>query len=92
MAKTSDRSRTIEKALENDLWAAFRLFVRQFSWIHLTLALIGNLTFFVGSVFFLWEATKIYGVWLFIIGAFGMLMGSIGNLIVWLDRDEKNET
>lgn len=42
-------------------------FVEEFHWIHTSLGLIGNGSFFVGSVFFLWEATKPAGVWLFIV-------------------------
>ncbi len=59
-----------------------REFVIEFDWIHITLGLIGNLSFLVGSVFFLWESLKSVGVWLFIIGASGMLVGSIGGGIV----------
>lgn len=59
-----------------------REFVTEFEWIHITLGLIGNVSFLVGSVFFLWESLKTAGVWLFIIGATGMLIGSIGSGIV----------
>ncbi|HEX5678265.1 MAG TPA: YrhK family protein [Alcanivorax sp.] len=40
----------------------------------------------VGSVFFLWESLKPAGVWLFIIGSAGMLLGSIGAAIVSYER------
>ena len=55
---------------------------REFRWIHISLGFIGNLSFFVGSIFFLWEHTQWLGTWLFIIGAFGMLIGSFGRLMV----------
>jgi len=82
----------IEQAAENSLWKAIQLAIRHFSWVHLTLALLGNFAFLVGSVLFLWEPSKIYGVWLFILGAAGMFLGSVGNLIVWLEKDDRNET
>lgn len=62
-------------------------FVEEFHWIHTSLGLIGNGSFFVGSVFFLWESTKPAGVWLFIVGALGMMMGSIGDAIAKMEGD-----
>lgn len=53
-------------------------FFKDYEWIHVCLGLLGNLTFFIGSIFFLWESLKTAGVWLFIIGSFLMLIGSIG--------------
>lgn len=62
-------------------------FVEEFHWIHTSLGLIGNGSFFLGSVFFLWESTKAAGVWLFIVGALGMMMGSIGDAIAKIEGD-----
>lgn len=62
-------------------------FVEEFHWLHTTLGLIGNVSFFVGSVFFLWEATKLAGIWLFIIGALGMMLGSIGDAVAKMQGD-----
>ena len=53
--------------------------MKDYEWIHICLGLFGNLLFFVGSIFFLWESWKTVGVWLFIIGSFLMLVGSIGS-------------
>lgn len=67
---------------------AVRAFFYEFEWIHLTLAMIGNTTFLIGSVLFFWESTKTAGVWLFVVGAAGMLIGSIGSALVrWRDRE-----
>lgn len=69
-----------------------RTLVREYGWIHTGIGMTGNLTFFVGSIFFLptFEHWKTIGVWLFIVGAFLMLIGSIGNLLVkvWEVRHE----
>ena len=60
------------------------LLVRDYQWVHLSLGLLGNTSFFVGSVLFLFEQLKLAGVWLFIIGSAGMLIGSAGSAVVKL--------
>lgn len=65
---------------------AIRL-VEDFHWLHTMLGLVGNVSFFVGSVFFLWEATKLAGIWLFIVGALGMMLGSIGDAVAKMEGD-----
>lgn len=64
--------------------APLKTLVQDFGWIHTGLGLFGNLTFVVGSVFFLpaFEAWKTLGVWLFIVGASFMLIGALGNMLV----------
>ena len=59
-----------------------REFVRDYGWIHLGIGVFGQVCFFIGSVFFLWEMTKRAGIWLFIVGSGGMLIGKIGSAIV----------
>lgn len=66
---------------------AIRL-VEQFHWLHTSLGLLGNLMFFVGSVLFLWEASKLAGIWLFIVGSLGMLLGSIGDKVTQIEDDD----
>jgi hypothetical protein len=61
-----------------------RALVREYGWVHHSLGLFGNITFFAGSILFLprFEPYKTFGVWLFIIGAFFMLIGAVGRLLV----------
>ncbi|MEO4044781.1 YrhK family protein [Hoeflea sp. CAU 1731] len=61
-----------------------RMLVHEFGWVHLSLGLLGNFFFFVGSLLFLpsLEAYKLIGVWLFIIGSFLMFVGALGRLLV----------
>ena len=69
------------------LMKAVREFVTEFQWIHDAVGNFGNLCFVVGSVFFLWNSLKIWGVWLFIFGSFGMMVGSMGaTLVRWEHR------
>ena len=73
----------------------FRTLVQDYGWIHLGIGLSGNFLFAVGSVMFLPDLGKVHlswihaavewktvGVWLFIIGATLMLVGSIGSLLL----------
>jgi len=54
--------------------------IHDYPQIHLGLGLVGNLLFFVGSILFFprFEAWQTAGVWMFVIGSAGMLIGSIG--------------
>ncbi|WP_425548606.1 YrhK family protein [Allohahella marinimesophila] len=63
--------------------------VNKYGWIHLSLGLLGNVAFLIGSILFLpaMEAFKLVGVWLFIAGAFLMLIGSTGRLLVDISGD-----
>ena len=62
--------------------------VQTFPLVHIGIGIFGNATFLVGSVLFLWDATEIVGVWLFIVGALGMLLGSVGELILRRGREQ----
>lgn len=66
--------------------AALRAFLRDYEWIHIGVGLFGNFLFFVGSVFFLWASWQTAGVWLFIVGSFAMLLGSLGEALVRWER------
>lgn len=68
-----------------------RRFVTDFEWIHDIVGNFGNLCFLVGSVLFLWEDLQTAGVWLFIFGSAGMMVGSLGAALVrWERRIRKN--
>lgn len=66
--------------------------VRDYRWIHVTLGIIGNTAFFIGSIFFLYKSMETPAVWLFIVGSFGMLIGSIGEAIVNFEEKRINES
>jgi hypothetical protein len=67
--------------------------VREFGWIHMSVGLLGNIAFVVGSVLFLptFEPIKTIGVWLFIAGSFLMFVGAAGNLAVKLYEKHEDD-
>jgi hypothetical protein len=72
--------------------APLRVFLHDYEWIHTGIGLFGNLLFFVGSVFFLWVSWQTAGVWLFILGSFAMLLGSLGEAFVRWERRIRRRT
>ncbi|RFA29995.1 hypothetical protein CAI21_08700 [Alkalilimnicola ehrlichii] len=70
--------------------------VEQYTWIHTTIGLIGNICFVAGSILFLREIQNL-GTVFFIIGSTGMLIGNIGNTIAmklardWRKKQEAHE-
>lgn len=67
----------------------FRRLSRDFAWLHQGIGVLGSVSFFVGSVFFLWDGgIQLAGVWLFIVGSFGMLIGNVGSFLVQLESAE----
>ncbi len=65
--------------------------ITEFRWVHIGLGLIGNLSFFIGSICFLYDGLIMeVGVWLFIVGALGMLIGSLGEAVVEYERRRLN--
>lgn len=67
---------------------ALREFVQEYEWVHLTLGMLGNLLFFVGSVLFLFETVKVLDIWAFVVGSFLMLIRSVGNVVVREVQDD----
>lgn len=55
--------------------------VQRYPAVQAGISIFGHATFFVGSVFFLWDSTVIPGTWLFVVGAFGMMLGHIGDAL-----------
>lgn len=65
-------------------------FLQDYEWIHISVGVIGNATFFVGSIFFLpaYHSMMTVGVWLFITGSLLMLLGALGGGLrrIWTKR------
>lgn len=68
--------------LQKTKLTAMRQLAQDYEWFHTVLGLLGNLMFFVGSVLFLFEPAKVVGIWMFIVGSFGMLVNSLGSAVV----------
>ena len=67
-----------------------RMLVYEFPLIHLTVSMLGNTTFAIGSVLFFFHSLQRAGLWLFIIGSFGMLLGSLGEAFVRYERHKRS--
>lgn len=63
-----------------------RTFVKENEWFHTIVGIFGNVSFVLGSIFFLFPELERAGVWLFIAGSSGMLLGSVGRAIERLNR------
>ncbi len=63
-------------------WQPLRAWVNNNQAIHTGIGLVGNASFFIGSVFFFWDTLKVAGVCLFVLGSLFMLVGSAGDTIV----------
>lgn len=67
----------------------FLRWARIFGWVHQGIGVFGGVSFFIGSVLFLWkDPLQLIGVWLFIFGSFGMLIGNVGTLLLALERND----
>lgn len=67
----------------------FYVLIKQYQWAHLVLGIAGNISFVVGSIFYLHESLKTPGTWLFIAGSTGMLVGSLGSAAVKLTEKRR---
>lgn len=65
--------------------------VRNFPWLHLGLGLVGNMLFLVGSIMFFFPGVKTAAIWGFVLGSAGMLIGSIGELLVRVDKRRRGQ-
>jgi hypothetical protein len=72
-----------EKAIARLSALRLKNLVDRFQWVHQMIGVLGGFTFFIGSIFFLYDdAWKKAGTWLFIIGSLGMFIGNLGAVIL----------
>ncbi|MBK1669662.1 hypothetical protein CKO28_16610 [Rhodovibrio sodomensis] len=76
----------LERAAWRTKYRAISALLREYEWIHRILGIVGHVCFFVGSVLFLWESLKLAGIWLFVVGAGGMMVDRVCSLIVHYER------
>ena len=72
-----------------------RTLVGEYGHIHTIVGITGNVRFVVGSVLFFKEFDRFYtfGVWMFVLGSFCMLIGTLGTALGRLyERREKEST
>jgi hypothetical protein len=66
----------IRTFIHREEMAAARDLVKDYEWLHTCIGIFGGVSFFVGSIFFLWPSWLPAGTWLFILGSLGMLVDS----------------
>ncbi|KMY66865.1 hypothetical protein AAU61_12825 [Desulfocarbo indianensis] len=65
---------------------AARELVKHYEWLHTCIGIFGGVSFFVGSIFFLWPAWIKTGTWLFILGSLGMLIDSACKAFIKMEK------
>jgi len=71
-----------ESAARRKGWELLAALARRHEAAALGLGILGNSAFLLGSIFFLFGSLERVGIWLFIFGALGMLLGSVGTALV----------
>lgn len=66
-----------------------RRYAHDVPWVHLGVALVGNLAFVIGSIFFLYPALTRAGTWLFVVASWGLLVGVIGEILVRYEAKQR---
>jgi hypothetical protein len=66
-----------------------RRYAHDVPWVHLGVALVGNLAFVIGSLFFLSPALTRAGTWLFVVASWGLLIGVIGEILVRYEAKQR---
>lgn len=84
MRPDQPRTRTATSSPPERRWIGTAL--REFPWVHLGVGLCGNALFVVGSVLFFWDSVKTLAIWLFVLGSSAMLLGSVGELLVRIEK------
>ena len=59
----------------------------EMAWFHKTIGVAGNTLLLVGALLFLSEGTQAVGTWFFVGGSLGMLLRSLGDLVITLEAD-----
>ncbi|GAA3223842.1 hypothetical protein GCM10017691_11240 [Pseudonocardia petroleophila] len=65
----------------------------EFRRLHQGIGVLGGVTFFVGSILFLYDGLLQHAaVWLFIVGSAGMLVGNVGSALITYERRELGDS
>jgi hypothetical protein len=66
-----------------------RRYAHDVPWVHLGVALFGNIAFVIGSLFFLYPELTRAGTWLFVVASWGLLIGVIGEILVRYEAKQR---
>jgi len=66
-----------------------RRYAHDVPWVHMGVALFGNIAFVIGSLFFLSPALTRAGTWLFVVASWGLLVGVIGEILARYEAKQR---
>jgi hypothetical protein len=66
-----------------------RRYAHDVPWVHMGVALFGNIAFVIGSLFFLYPELTRAGTWLFVVASWGLLVGVIGEILVRYEAKQR---
>jgi hypothetical protein len=66
-----------------------RRYAHDVPWVHMGVALFGNIAFVIGSLFFLYPELTRAGTWLFVVASWGLLIGVIGEILVRYEAKQR---
>jgi len=61
----------------------------EYPWFHRWMGLIGNVSFVIGSIFFLSSRLEFTGTWIFILASTGMMIDSFGEKLVHRETERR---
>lgn len=73
--------------LPTRLRAEVERMAEEMAWFHKTIGVLGNTLLLVGALLFLSEGTQAAGTWFFVAGSLGMLLRSLGDLVITLEAE-----
>ena len=80
----TSRSMPPDNLPRRERWA-IGAFVFRFPQVHLGIGMLGNALFVIGTVLFLVQQQGV-GIWFFLVGSCGMLLGSLGEILRVMGR------
>ena len=69
---------------------AIRRVAYEYPWFHRWMGLIGNVSFVIGSIFFLYKGLEVTGTWIFILASTGMMIDSFGEKLTRREAERRH--
>ena len=62
----------------------------EYPWFHRWMGLMGNVSFVIGSIFFLYKGLEVTGTWIFILASAGMMIDSFGEKLLHREAEQRH--